>query len=137
MNLGDTLWIQEDASGPWLEATYEFQCIASRQPLGHHSVMLKDGGGRRVVCDCKTSTRPPDPSAAFDPHPVVNVTPVHRELAYRKLNSGPLPGTDDHEGLAWIALGTDGGPPSFHQESVLAYGIAWGEARASLRKVDP
>lgn len=66
----------------------------------------------------------------------VRVTKTHRELAYRKLNKNNLPGPDDHCGQAWIDLGTDGGPPSFHSETVLAYGIAWGEHRAAKRLED-
>lgn len=130
MNRGDLLWIREDESGPWLEARYEFQCIGM-QPLGHHSVMLTNGGGRRVVCGCKTSTAPP----ALALTAPVSVTRVHRELAYRKLNKNRLPGEADHEGLAWIEAGTDGGPPHFDREQVLAYGIAWGEwlAKAALQ----
>ena len=63
------------------------------------------------------------------------VTRVHRELAYKKLNKNTLPGPDDHAGQAWRDQGTDGGPPSFHQETVLAYGMAWGEARVLERSV--
>jgi hypothetical protein len=50
---GEKLWVRD--SGEWVEATYEFR-VTTGEPLGHHSVMLANGGGRRVVCGCKTST---------------------------------------------------------------------------------
>lgn len=56
MNKGDRLWILED--GKWEPATYEFRCL-NNEPLGQHSVMLESGGGRRVVCGCKTRTEAP------------------------------------------------------------------------------
>jgi hypothetical protein len=34
--------------------------VLNGEPLGHHSVMLTNGGGRRVVCGCKTSTVDPN-----------------------------------------------------------------------------
>jgi hypothetical protein len=74
--------------------------------------------------------------ARVPPEAQIRVTHTHRELAYRKLNKNTLPGVHDHAGIAWIDRGTDGGPPSFDRETVLAYGIAWGEARASERKSD-
>lgn len=58
MERGEQLWIQTD-DGKWREATYEFRIMRS-EPLGHNSVMLADGGGRRIVCGCKTSTVKPD-----------------------------------------------------------------------------
>jgi len=51
MERGEPLWVKDD--GLWKEATYEFR-VEQGEPLGHHSVMLKDGGGRRVVCSCCT-----------------------------------------------------------------------------------
>lgn len=33
-------------------AKYEFR-IVDGEPLGHHSVYMDDGSGRRVVCGCK------------------------------------------------------------------------------------
>lgn len=57
MKRGEKLWVRD--AGEWVEATYEFHCI-DQEPLGHHSVMLANGGGRRVVCGCKTSTAKPD-----------------------------------------------------------------------------
>jgi len=65
MNRGEKLLVQTD--GAWLPATYEFRCT-DQEPLGHHSVMLENGGGRRVVCGCKTlllnETVPVDPAEA-------------------------------------------------------------------------
>lgn len=58
MKTGDKLWVRESSAGTWLEATYEFR-IELSEPLGHHSVMLASGGGRRVVCGCNTSTVDP------------------------------------------------------------------------------
>lgn len=58
MKTGDKLWVRESSAGKWLEATYEFR-IELSEPLGHHSVMLASGGGRRVVCGCNTSTVDP------------------------------------------------------------------------------
>lgn len=52
MKPGERLWVRE--AGEWVEAIYEFR-VTQGEPLGHHSVMLADGGGRRVVCGCKTS----------------------------------------------------------------------------------
>lgn len=56
MKKGDRLWVLEN--GTWQEAKYEFR-IENAEPLGHHSVYLANGGGRRVVCGCKTSTEEP------------------------------------------------------------------------------
>lgn len=53
MKRGSVLWVQEP-DGSWERSTYEFRCV-DQEPLGHHSVMLDNGGGRRVVCGCKTS----------------------------------------------------------------------------------
>lgn len=61
MNRGEQLWVLE--GGSWLEATYEFR-VEKSEPLGRHSVMLVNGGGRRVVCGCKTLTETPPVSAA-------------------------------------------------------------------------
>lgn len=58
MNRGDRLWVRESAADGWREAMYEFRCV-DQEPFGHHSVMLRDGGGRRVVCGCNTSTVKP------------------------------------------------------------------------------
>jgi len=56
MNRGEKLWVLED--GQWTPATYEFRLL-DREPLGNHSVMLDNGGGRRVLCDCKTRVDAP------------------------------------------------------------------------------
>lgn len=37
--------------GAEFEATYEFR-VTNGEPLGHHSVMLANGAGRRLVCGC-------------------------------------------------------------------------------------
>jgi hypothetical protein len=55
MKRGAKLWVRDGAA--WVEAAYEFR-ITDGEPLGHHSVMLAAGGGRRVVCGCQTSTVP-------------------------------------------------------------------------------
>lgn len=62
MNRGDKLWVRDD--GSWVEAAYEFR-VTQGEPLGHHSVMLANGGGRRVVCGCRTSTVQVDERGAF------------------------------------------------------------------------
>lgn len=62
MNRGDKLWVLE--AGEWVEASYEFR-IEEGEPLGHHSVMLASGGGRRVVCSALTLTV--EPAAAKSP----------------------------------------------------------------------
>lgn len=64
MNKGDKLWVLDD--GKWLEAAYEFRCV-DQEPLGHHSVMLVNGDGRRVVCGCKTSTVEPLSAVEAEP----------------------------------------------------------------------
>lgn len=56
MNSGDKLWVLE--AGHWEEASYEFR-VEQGEPLGQHSVMLKNGGGRRVVCSALTLTTEP------------------------------------------------------------------------------
>lgn len=58
MNRADQLWVREDSHSAWQEATYEFR-IERGEPLGHHSVMLASGGGRRVVCGCNTRIEDP------------------------------------------------------------------------------
>jgi hypothetical protein len=57
MERGETLWVLE--AGCWEKASYEFR-VESGEPLGQHSVMLANGGGRRLVCSCDTRTREPD-----------------------------------------------------------------------------
>lgn len=61
MNRGEKLWVLD--GNEWKEATYEFR-VENLEPLGSHSVMLLDGGGRRVVCSCKTSTVEPSSKRA-------------------------------------------------------------------------
>jgi hypothetical protein len=56
MNRGEKLWVEDD--GVRCAATYEF-LVTNNEPLGHHSVMLDNGSGRRVICGCKTSTVDP------------------------------------------------------------------------------
>ena len=46
MERGDSLWVRVD--GKWIAATYEFR-VEQAEPLGAHSVMRADGGGRVVV----------------------------------------------------------------------------------------
>lgn len=62
MNRGETLWVLE--AGAWEQATYEFR-VENNEPLGHHSVMLANGGGRRVVCSALTLLA--EPASAKSP----------------------------------------------------------------------
>ena len=57
MQRGEKLWVRD--GGAWQSATYEFR-VEQGEPLGRHSVMLSNGGGRRVVCSCDTSTVEPE-----------------------------------------------------------------------------
>lgn len=59
MNQGDRVLVKDGRE--WVPATYEFR-ITNSEPLGHHSVMLADGGGRRVVCGCSVRD-PSEPDA--------------------------------------------------------------------------
>jgi hypothetical protein len=80
MNRGDPLWVQEP-DGSWARATYEFR-VEEGEPLGHHSVLLANGGGRRVVCGCKTSLvdRDSRPVSIYVMRGKAQVTPHHQTL---------------------------------------------------------
>lgn len=63
MNRGDKLWVLVNNAAPypsmvWVEAIYEFR-IEHGEPLGQHSVMLSNGGGRRILSSAYTSTVDP------------------------------------------------------------------------------
>lgn len=75
MKRGSLLWVQEP-NGSWERATYEFR-VEEGEPLGHHSVMLDNGGGRRVVCGCKTSLveRGSGPTSIYAMRGKMQVTP--------------------------------------------------------------
>lgn len=91
---GDRLWVH-NGDGVWLEAKYEFRVVHS-EPLGQHSVMLCDGGGRRVVCSCRTSVTDPGTTSP-GPAGSAATNGDSAEMAPGDVPSEPSPGT--HGGL--------------------------------------
>lgn len=79
MNRGDKLWVLD--AGRWEEARYEFR-VEQGEPLGQHSVMLANGGGRRVVCSCDTRTDEPDQAhdASISPGELAELTRLNARV---------------------------------------------------------
>lgn len=95
MNRGDRLWVRETLNSPWIEGTYEFRCV-DREPLGYHSIMRKDGGGRLVVCGCNVRLTDPNPPK----RPVL--TGSTWRIHENEHQAEALATVDGYDGIGWI-----------------------------------